>query len=625
MLTLSIRPKRSTALSRHLFIWLSASLCVACSPVPSTKESATPLTPAVINTSDVNVSRKIAKDLLPYQQRPIEDEVFYFVMPDRFNNGDTDNDNGSKTMPISAGGFDNTDKSMYHGGDIQGLEQKLPYLKDLGISAIWLTPILRNRAIQEGGSGYHGYWVLDFTEIDPHLGSNQDLTRFIDAAHKENIKVFFDIITNHSADVIKPEECYGKDGLQWLKAAGETCEYKSLAQVASGDSYTPVIPKGLENIKVPAWLNDPKYYHNQGETTYEGENSVYGDFAGLDDINTDDPEVVKGMIDIFQNIITEFKPDGFRIDTVKHVNMEFWSEFSPALVDHATSIGIPEFFMFGEVYSGDTKELSSYTTVGNMQSVLDFGLAFTLQHTLVDQKGTDKLGQLFANDSDYLDDDSSANQLLNFTGNHDMGRFAHMLAKSDYNYSEAEIIQRNVLAHAMVYFLRGVPIIYYGDEQGFIGKGGDQDSRQNMMPSFVASYNEDNVLATNKTTADDNFDPSHPFYKLFGQYSHIYHSYPALRHGVQQTLYQQDTPGIFAISRTLAKDNKSHIVLFNTSTDEQQVVLDVKADSYKALYQSDEVNTGQKSTNGDKHSMELKSKKLIITLPALSFAIYQAQ
>lgn len=627
MLTLSFQPKRSIILSRCLFIWLSATLCVACSPEPSTKESAKSLTPSVVNTpavdsSAVSLSRKIAKDLLPYQQRPIEDEVFYFVMPDRFNNGDTRNDNGSTTKPISAGGFDKTDKSMYHGGDIQGLEQKLPYLKELGISAIWLTPILRNRTIQEGGSGYHGYWVLDFTEIDPHLGSNQDLTSFINAAHNENIKVFFDIITNHTADVIKPVECYGKDGLQWLKAAGETCEYKSLAQVASGDSYSPVIPKGLENVKVPAWLNDPKYYHNQGETTYQGENSVYGDFAGLDDINTDDPEVVKGMIDIFQNIITEFKPDGFRIDTVKHVNMEFWSVFSPALVDHAASIGIAEFFMFGEVYSGDSKELSSYTTVGNMQSVLDFGLAFTLQHTLIDQQGTDKLGQLFANDTDYLDEDSNANQLLNFTGNHDMGRFAHMLVKSKHNYGEAEIIQRNLLAHAMVYFFRGVPIIYYGDEQGFIGKGGDKDSRQNMMPSFVASYNEDNVLATNKTTADDNFDPSHPFYKVFAQYSHIYHSYPALRHGVQKTLYQQGTAGIFAISRTLAADNKAHIVVFNTASSEQQVVLNVEGSSFKTLYQSDKANI---KNNSDEHNMVLKDNRLTITVPALSFAIYQAQ
>ena len=622
MLILSIRPKRSMLLSRYLFIWLSATLCVACSPEPTTKESVKSSPHSVIEASAANFSaanflRKTAKDLLPYQQRPIEDEVFYFVMPDRFNNGDTSNDHGSTTKPISAGGFDKTDKSMYHGGDIQGLEQKLPYLKELGISAIWLTPILRNRTIQEGGAGYHGYWVLDFTEIDPHLGSNQDLISFINAAHKDNIKVFFDIITNHTADVIKPEECYGKDGLQWLKAAGETCQYKSLAQVASGDSYTPVIPQGLENVKVPAWLNDPKYYHNQGETTYQGENSIYGDFAGLDDINTDDPEVVKGMIDIFQSIISEFKPDGFRIDTVKHVNMEFWIEFSPALVNHAASIGIPEFFMFGEVYSGDSKELSSYTTVGNMQSVLDFGLAFTLQHTLIDQQGTDKLGQLFANDSDYLDDNSNANQLLNFTGNHDMGRFAHMLTKSEHNYSEAEIIQRNLLAHAMVYFLRGVPIIYYGDEQGFIGKGGDQDSRQNMMPSLVASYNEDNVLATNKTTADDNFDLSHPFYKLFGQYSHIYYSYPALRNGVQQTLYQQDTPGVFAISRTLADDNKAHIVVFNTATSEQKIVLNVKGDRYNALYQSGEANIG--------HSMKLKNNKLSITVPALSFAIYQAQ
>jgi hypothetical protein len=146
-----------------------------------------------------------------------------------------------------------------------------------------------------------------------------------------------------------------------------------------------------------------------------------------------------------------------------------------------------------------------------------------------------------------------------------------------------------------------------------------------MMPFLVASYNEDNVLATSKTTADDNFEPSHLFYQLFAEYSHIYHSYPALRHGKQQTLHQQDTVRIFAISRTLVDDNKAHIVVFNTATSAQQVVLSVEGKSYKALYQ------GGKDINEDNidhsagHNMELNNDKLSITVPALSFAIYQAQ
>ena len=561
------------------------------------------------SVSAVKSSLKNSDDLPHYLNRNIQDEVFYFVMPDRFYNGDTENDQGSKTDEISAGGFDKADKGMYHGGDIQGLQAKLPYLKDMGISAIWLTPIMRNQALQGDSSGYHGYWILDFNEIDPHLGSNNDLKNFIDAAHKENIKVFFDIITNHTADVIKYVECHGEDGLQYLMEESDGCVYKSLAQIAAGDTYQPIIPKGQENLKSPAWLNDKKYYHNQGETTYEGENSIYGDFSGLDDIDTDSPEVVKGMKEIFKNVISEFKPDGFRIDTVKHVNMEFWAEFAPALVSHAKEIGIPEFFMFGEVYSGDSKELSSFTTEGKMQSVLDFSMQFALQDTLIKQQGTHKLAELFERDHFYNDSDSNANQLLNFTGNHDMGRFAGMLKSSDFNYSEEEMTQRTLLAHAMVYFMRGVPIVYYGDEQGFVGDGGDKDSRQDMMPSFVDSYNDDDLLANTKTTADDNFDENHLFYKTFAEYADIFYQYPALRFGQQETIYAQDKPGIFAISRTV-KDGAQMVVVFNTAKSDQTVELDIALSDAKKVYPTSK-------------SQDLVSETL--SVPALSFVIYQVK
>lgn len=560
-----IHSKLKMKMSKIAMVILSGALLNACSETEEIK------TNTVINIAEANqLALKNAGDLPHYLNRNIQDEVFYFVMPDRFYNGNTDNDHGSKTVKISSGGFDKKDKGMYHGGDIQGLQAKLPYLKNMGISAIWLTPIMRNQAVQGDSSGYHGYWILDFNEIDPHLGSNDDLKQFIDAAHKENIKVFFDIITNHTADVIKYVECHGEDGLQYLMEGDDGCTYKSLAQVAAGDVYQPIIPKGQENIKSPAWLNDKKYYHNQGDTTYQGENSKYGDFSGLDDIDTDSPKVVKGMTDIFKNVISEFKPDGFRIDTVKHVNMEFWSEFSPALVNHAKDIGIPEFFMFGEVYSGDSKELSSYTTEGKMQSVLDFSMQFALQDALIKQQGTNKLAELFERDHHYNDHDSNSDQLLNFTGNHDMGRFAGMLKSSEFNYSEKEMIQRTLLAHAMVYFFRGVPIIYYGDEQGFVGDGGDKDSRQDMMPSLVDSYNDDDLLANAKTTAADNFDENHLFYNIFSKYADIFYQYPALRYGKQETLYAQNTPGVFAISRTVAEGEKM-VVVFNTAKSPQTI------------------------------------------------------
>jgi len=542
-----------------------------------------------------------AEKLAPYQQRDFQDEVFYFVLPDRFYNGDKSNDLGAaagdEKRVLSRGGLDKTHKGMYHGGDLAGLTEKLPYLDNMGITAIWLTPVLRNQAMQADTSGYHGYWILDFTEIDPHLGSNADLKHFIDQAHKRNIKVFIDIITNHTADVIKYKECHGEDGLGWI-IRGNDCPYKSLAQLAKGDIYTPIIPLGGENLKFPSWLNDIGVYHNQGDSNWAGESSLRGDFSGLDDVDTNSEKVVKGMTDIYKAIIDEFKPDGFRIDTVKHVNMEFWQEFSPALMAHAKTKGIDNFFMYGEVYSFEPEILSRFTTQGKIPSILDFALQGAIRSALIEQKGTDELANLFAQDHFYQtthadieslgSQNTNANQLVNFTGNHDMGRFAYFLKESKHNYSEQEQIQRILLANALIYFSRGVPVIYYGDEQGFVGDGGDQASRQDMMPSKVASYNDDDLLATDKTTAADNFDTSHLFYQTFVKYAELYQQYPALRFGQQTTLYSQRKPGVFAIQRAYSfkGEEQKVVVVFNTDKKVQSLEMVIDNQETKLLYQS---------------------------------------
>ncbi|WNC68684.1 alpha-amylase family glycosyl hydrolase [Thalassotalea nanhaiensis] len=551
---------------------------------------------------------KISAELPHYLERDIRDEVFYFVMPDRFHNGDSSNDNGSATILESQGGFDPTSNGHYHGGDIIGLKEKLPYLQDMGITAIWMTPIMRNQAVQGDSSGYHGYWVLDFTEIDPHLGSNQDLKDLIDAAHALNMKVFFDIIANHSADVIKFKECHGEDGKQWLGANPGLCDYKTLEQVASGDEYSVFIPEGSENIKTPQWLNDPKYYNNQGDSTWEGESAIYGDFAGLDDIDTANPEVVAGLIEVFKGVVSEFKPDGFRIDTVKHVNMEFWTEFSPAIVEHAKSLGIPQFFMFGEVYDFTPEFLSTFTTTGKMQSILDFALQGAIAKALVEHKGTDELETLFNGDHHYQDEDSDASMLVTFTGNHDMGRFAHILDKENPDMSEAEKLARVKLSNALMYFSRGIPVVYYGDEQGFVGDGNDKNSRQDMMPSKVDIYNDDDLLGTDATTADANFDQSHVLYQNLVNLANLYQEHDALRHGKQEQVYSQKTPGLYAFTRT--DENAQYLIVANTATTDQSQTMTM---SYKG-FEPVVLAKDKSEDNG----------VVTINLAPLSYAIYKA-
>ncbi len=143
---------------------------------------------------------------------PLTRERFYFVMADRFANGDPSNDAGGLTGGPLETGLDPSDKGFFHGGDIAGLSDRLDYIEGMGTTAIWLTPSFKNRPVQGAGdqasAGYHGYWVTDFTQIDPHFGTNAELEAFIDEAHDRGIKVFFDIITNHTADVID----YAEDG-----------------------------------------------------------------------------------------------------------------------------------------------------------------------------------------------------------------------------------------------------------------------------------------------------------------------------------------------------------------------------------------------------------------------------
>jgi glycosidase len=153
-------------------------------------------------------------------RKDLTKERFYFVMADRFENGSTANDEGGLTGGRLTTGSDPTDKAFYHGGDLRGLINKLDYIQGLGTTAIWMTPSFKNKPVQgtagAESAGYHGYWITDFTQIDPHLGTNADLNELIGKAHKRGIKVFFDIITNHTADVLDyPAGDYsGPDGNQ---------------------------------------------------------------------------------------------------------------------------------------------------------------------------------------------------------------------------------------------------------------------------------------------------------------------------------------------------------------------------------------------------------------------------
>ncbi|MXO84511.1 alpha-amylase [Altererythrobacter aurantiacus] len=529
-----------------------------------------------------------------FRDRLPEDEIVYFVLPDRFANGDTTNDRGGLPDERLVSGFDPSDKGFFHGGDLAGLTEKLDYIEGLGVTAIWFAPIFKNKPVQgppgNESAGYHGYWVTDFTQVDPHFGTNAEFEAFVDAAHARGMKVYMDIITNHTADVIRYEEGDATDYVyrslgdypysRRLGPDGEPINDGFLGDeirteenfaklVEPGYAYTPVVPADERGVKVPGWLNDPIYYHNRGDTTFSGESSRYGDFVGLDDLFTEHPRVLSGMIDIYGDWIRQFGIDGFRIDTARHVNPEFWQSFVPAMQAIAQEEGIPNFHIFGEVYKDtpDSGYIAQYTRRDGFPAVLDFAFQTAVMQAVSGVASPEVMAQMFDGDVLYEGGEATARTLPTFLGNHDMGRFSTLVKERLPGISQDELLARVMLGHAMLMTLRGSPVIYYGDEQGFVGDGNDQAAREDMFASATASYNDNDLLGTQATTATENYDTAHPLYRLISELAALRKAHPALARGRQVVRSYDLEPGLFAVSRFDPDTGREYLVAFNTSAE----------------------------------------------------------
>ena len=526
--------------------------------------------------------------------RPISDEVFYFILTDRFDNGDSKNDRGGLEKPsngdslkdIMNHGFLPKDKGYYHGGDFKGITKNLDYIQGMGVTSLWLSPIQKNQPVQGDGTikgssaGYHGYWITDFTTVDPHLGTEEDFKKLVDEAHKRGMKVFIDVITNHTADIISYRGCgdcpyrstsdypYASKNKGFIDGDLSKSNFNRLKD--PNFAYSPYVRDKPGKVKKPDWLNNIIYYHNRGNSTFSGENSLMGDFFGLDDLFTEHPRVVDGMIDIYKEWIRKYKIDGFRIDTVKHVNIEFWQSFVPEIRAYAKSQGIPHFFMFGEVFSAEPQILSRYTRDGKFDSVLDFAFQGLAKDVFADNEKLSKLRDTFAMD-DVHRANSHPNYMLNFISNHDIGRLAHFIDESQKKGQfKLDPLKHVQLAHALMIFSRGVPVIYYGDEQGFIGDGGDKDARESMFPSKAKDYNDNKVLGSKLNAAAANFNSKHPIYEAIKEYTALYKKHPLLRRG-EQHYYDSQQEGVFSFIRSNRKSGREYLVAFNLSGKEASI------------------------------------------------------
>lgn len=571
--------------------------------------------------------------------RTPNEEIVYFVLPDRFENGDPKNDTGGIKGDRLKHGFDPAAKGFYHGGDLKGLTSRLDYIQGLGATAIWFAPVFKNKPVQgpkgDESAGYHGYWVTDFSQVDPHFGTNEEFKAFVDAAHARGMKVYMDILVNHTADVIQYREAgdyayRGKADYPYSRRGGVSGA--AINPGFNGDSdpaaenwakltdptwaYTPFVPKEEAKIKVPAWLNDPIYYHNRGNTNWVGESAVFGDFVGLDDVATEHPRVIAGMIEIYASWIERFGIDGFRIDTAKHVNPEFWRSFVPAMLKVAKDKGIPNFHIFGEVATQDIDPalLARWTRVADLPSNLDMAFASAVVQTTSGKLGTNVLARLFEDDALYQGGEAGALNLPTFLGNHDFGRFAMFVKQFNPGISQDELLSRVMLGNAMLLTLRGVPVIYYGDEQGFVSDGNDQLAREDMFPSKVAVYNDNDLIGTDATTAQANFDKSHPLYRQIATLAEVRKATPALYAGATISRAFSDKLGLYAVSRIDPETAQEVVLAFNTSNQPvtQRIVVEPRSLTFKPL-------AGQCALAADAPG------SLTITLPPLGYAVCAAQ
>ena len=541
----------------------------------------------------VSIFLVLLATLLPQaQSEPLADtnrvgldkDLIYFVMTDRYKDGDTSND--------KLAGFDPTNTAFFHGGDLKGLigncspgDDGLARIKSLGFTAVWLTPLVVQQAPTSNSAGYHGYWGVDFTNVDPHLGSNADLDSLSQCAKKLGLKLILDVVTNHTGDIIRYNE------------------------------KTAYIPEELKSAKSPAWLNDISNYHNVGDMSRcwgDGSCMQLGDFYGLDDVATEKPVVYQGWADVYGDWIKRYGFAGFRVDTARHVDDLFFQRWSPLIQDAAHSVGQNNFTIFGEVWEQNPIALMPYIRVNKLQTALDF----PFQNFAVDWASGNSdasiINNLFSYDDIYTSAQSSAYDLVTFLGNHDMGRAAFLIEGKKLN-PESQLLPRVKLAHALMYLSRGIPTVYYGDEVGMTGtgNGSDQLARQDMFSTSVSIWKKEKRVGTPSVGIGDSFalTKSSPIAQYLEQLSNLRKNNPALANGQMQVRYAKGP--IFAFSKLADGEKSEYLVVLNNSAKVQTAQIQTASTGpWKAIF-----GTGAAVSKGNAVSVKV---------PALTATVFKS-
>jgi glycosidase len=494
----------------------------------------------------------------------------YFVMPDRYADGDPSNDH--------LAGDNAADVGFFHGGDLKGLTgdctgpRGLARIKTLGFTAIWITPVLGQNAVQGDSAAYHGYWPLDFTTVDPHFGTEADFAAFTGCAHRLGLKVILDVIVNDTADVAFPSGGSAYSDLPYRDCRGRVFDAARYPDPfpclkASTMPRPPVVVASERGIRNPAWLNDLTNYHNRGDVDFAScSEACYrsGDIFGLDDLFTEKPVVVNGLAEVYASWISRFKLDGFRIDAARHVDSRFFRRWLPRIFAAARAAGVPDFQVFGEVFIADAVQQSAYVRDWALPSALDFPFQDAAAGYASGAASARALAARFADD-DYVRGPNGVQPTPpTFVGNHDMGRAAYQLV-SRAPASGDVLVRRDLLAQALMYLLRGAPVVMYGDEVGMLGSGGDKQARQDMFPTAVKEWQTQERVGSPPIGSGSSFDVvGNPVGEELRALGALRDRVPAL--SVGSTIVRLAAGPLLAVSRVDRGARREYLAVFNSGT-----------------------------------------------------------
>ena len=441
------------------------------------------------------------------------DDVLYLAMPDRFANGDVSNDNPAE----APGQTDRKQERKWHGGDLKGVAARLDYLKDLGITSVWLTPWWKQNTTT---SDYHGYHVVDFYAVEPHLGTMRDLRQLVAEAHRRGMKIIIDYVVNHTG----PEHPWAANPptATWLHG-------------------TPA--RHIEPQYDFAQLIDPHAVPRQYRPVLEGW------FANrLPDLNVDDPRVTGYLIDnaLWWTEITGL--DGYRLDTFPYSSRSFWGKW------HAGVFAVyPTTWTVGEVLNGDPW-ITSFFVGGRKQAgidtglttVFDFPVGFAIDDVLNEGASAKKIVEALQKDSLY----DRPGHVVSVIGNHDIQRFL-TAAKGNHGKLKA--------AMALQLTMRGIPQIYSGDEIAMQG-GNDPDNRRDFPGGFPGDQQSAFDRSGRTPAQQEMFAHTQSLLRLRREY-------PALRAGKQWHIGMADT--FYAYLRETGTDRL--LMVFNREATSQAI------------------------------------------------------